>query len=66
MSNTELLAQFSTLPDHLKNEVADFIAFLQQKNKPNIPKERKFGGLKGMFIMSSDFDEQLDDFKEYM
>lgn len=28
--------------------------------------EPKFGALKGMFIMAEDFDEPLEDFKEYM
>jgi uncharacterized protein DUF2281 len=66
MDSSVVLTQFSMLPDNLKQEVADFIAFLNQKNKPKVKKPRKFGAAKGMFIMSSDFDEPLEDFKDYM
>jgi len=66
MDTSIVFKQFSTLPDNLKHEVADFIAFLNQKNKPRVRKERKFGAAKGMFIMSPDFDEPLEDFKDYM
>jgi hypothetical protein len=47
--------------------VYDFIEFLLSKTKQNknkiIP---KFGSAKGKIIMRKDFDEPLDDFKEYM
>ena len=66
MDSSIILTQFSTLPDNLKQEVADFIAFLSQKNIPKVKKERKFGAAKGMFIMSPDFDEPLEDLKDYM
>ena len=37
------------------------------KGKQKLPKkERKFGALKGKVWMSDDFNEPLDDFKEYM
>ena len=67
MENTQLYAQISTLPDALKAEVSDFVAFLQQKLKTEKKiKERKFGSGKDFFKMSPDFDEPLEDFKEYM
>lgn len=37
--------------------------FLLEKNKKH---SLKFGCLKGVFKMSEDFDEPLEDFKEYM
>ena len=67
MENAKLLSQIEALPEVLKAEVADFVAFLSQKQKPKKKiKERQLGGLKGMFIMSPDFDEPLEDFKDYM
>ena len=66
MDNSVIFTQFSMLPDNFKQEAADFIAFLSQKNKPKIKKERKFGAAKGMFVMSPDFDDPLEDFKEYL
>jgi hypothetical protein len=47
--------------------VSDFIAFLEQKSKVKAQKtERTFGYTKNFFKMADDFDEPLDDFKEYM
>ena len=67
MDNTQLYAQIAALPDTLKNEVSDFVAFLQHKLKSEKKiKERKFGCTKGFFTISPDFDEPLVDFKEYM
>jgi hypothetical protein len=51
----------------LKSELNDFIDFLLSKsNKRNNKKQPKFGSGKGKIYVSSDFDEPLDDFKEYM
>jgi len=67
MSNLTLYNQISTLPNELKKEVADFVAFLKNKaTKAKKIKERKFGYAKGFFKISADFDEPLEDFKEYM
>jgi len=67
MSDVQLYAQISSLPAELKKEVSDFVAFLKQKSKTEKKiKERTFGYSKDFFTMSADFDESLDDFKEYM
>jgi hypothetical protein len=51
----------------LKNEALDFIEFLIHKNENlKIPNHPKSGFLKGSFSVQNDFDEPLDDFKEYM
>ncbi len=55
--------------EQLKQELLSFLDYLLVKQnldeKPNkrIP---KFGCAKGTFKMSDDFDEPLEDFKEYM
>jgi len=67
MSSHSILTKLDTLPDNLKQEVADFIDFLVEKS--HTPKKKikpQFGSAKGMIKMSPDFDEPLDDFKEYM
>ncbi len=69
MDTSVLISQINVLPDNFKEEVADFVAFLQQKLKKTETeqiKERKFGYAKGSFEMATDFDEPLDEFKDYM
>jgi len=70
MENVILYTKLATLPENLKSEVSDFIDFLLSKAKKDnrnssFPKP-KFGSAKGMFKMNADFDEPLDDFKDYM
>ncbi len=67
MDNIILYSKLSALPDNLKSEVSDFIDFLTIKSKKKPQKVKpKFGSGKGTFIMKPDFDEPLNDFKEYM
>jgi hypothetical protein len=66
MEDKLIINQLQVLPENLKQEVLDFIGYLimkyskDQKNKP------KFGSAKGKYILAADFDEPLEDFKEYM
>ena len=66
MSDQAILQKMNALPDVLKQQIIDFIDFLSQKHKANqeniIP---QYGSLKGTFVMSDDFDEPLDIFKDY-
>lgn len=68
MSELELLTKVSQLPPNLKEEVADFVDFLIDKHdiKGLQKRKLKFGMMKGTFVMSEDFDEPLEDFKDYM
>ena len=67
MSDFQLYSQISSLPADLKKEVSDFVAFLKKKSQSKKKiKERQFGYAKGFFKMSNDFDEPLEDFKDYM
>ena len=66
MNHLPLHSKLASLPDELKSEVEDFIDFLAQKAKKNHPRAKpKFGSGKGMFVLMPDFDEPLEDFKEY-
>jgi hypothetical protein len=67
MTDPQLYAQINSLPPDLRKEVSDFVEFLKQKATfKTKPKERKFGYAKDFFKMAPDFDEPLDDFKDYM
>lgn len=67
MTDIQLYTQISSLPADLKKEVSDFVEFLKQKAKPKTRlRKRQLGAAKGLIVMSPDFDEPLDDFKEYM
>lgn len=69
MSTTQLFEEITSLPANLQEEVQDFVAFLktkaQKQQQPPLQK-RQFGAAKGFFVMSDDFDEPLEDFKDYM
>ena len=68
MNNLSLYTQINALPQHLKDEVMDFVEFLKSKAEKSKKKnkERNFGCLKGKIKMADDFDAPLDEFKEYM
>lgn len=67
MHNLLLYSKLASLPDDLKSEAGDFIDFLATKAKKKQKKVKpKFGSGKGMFVMKSDFDQPLIDFKEHM
>jgi len=67
MEKTQLYTKINYLPTNLKSEVNDFVDFLLSKRKKEIrEKLPKYGCAKGQIYMSQDFDELLDDFKDYM
>ena len=70
MNDEILIKQYSMLPDTLKKEVLDFVAFLltkyQQKTVEKSNKKPKFGSAKGKYTIADDFDAPLDDLKDYM
>lgn len=68
MTDAQLFTQISSLPSDLKKEVADFVALLKQKKSISSKRKTspKFGSLKGKIHLSADFDDPLDDFKDYM
>lgn len=70
MENLSLYNKIALLPEQMKEEVADFIDFLTSKARKQVSLQQKpkpqFGCAKGMVNLHPDFDEPLDDFKEYM
>jgi len=65
MDNILLYTKLSKLPDDLKSEVALFIDFLLNKNKKPTKTKAKFGSAKGIFKMKKNFDDPIEDFKDY-
>lgn len=66
MDNTSLHTKVVSLPESLKHELELFLDYLLYKSKNEIPRKHpKAGCMKGTFTMKSDFDEPLEDFKEY-
>ena len=73
MTSLSLYTKIETLPPALKEEAKDFIEYLLEKTKKKKKEteskkksEKTFGSLKGKISLSEDFDEPLDDFKDYM
>ena len=69
MNDTQLYTKISSLPPKLKSEVIDFVNFLESKKKSSrreTGKKRIFGYAKNTITLKPDFDEPLEDFKEYM
>ena len=66
MRKSSLKLDIESLPEALRQEVADFVAFLKMKhNVQGTNTSREFGYAKGKIKLSKDFDEPLDSFKEY-
>lgn len=67
MTNTSLHIEINSLPKSLRDEVADFVASLKEKqvnNKKKL-KRREFGFAKGKITIAKDFDQPLDEFNAY-
>ena len=62
--------KLALIPEQYLGEVCDYLDALHKRittSQPSeIKKHRTPGIMKGHFYMSDDFDEPLDDFKEYM
>ncbi|MGI8634278.1 MAG: type II toxin-antitoxin system VapB family antitoxin [Segetibacter sp.] len=69
MSDLTFLETVKLMPADYQQEVKDFIEFVWEKKmgkKPFVPEQRIPGLFKGKMWMSPDFDEPLEDFKDYM
>ena len=67
MTNTALHTKISNMPISMQNELLDFAEFLSQKKKLDQQKTHPQAGcMKGTFKILANFNEPLDDFKEYM
>lgn len=58
-----VLEKLRSLPLEKQQEVLDFVEFLEQKIRGK--RRRQAGSAKELVTISDDFDEPLEDFKEY-
>jgi predicted AAA+ superfamily ATPase len=65
MTDAQLYKELSYLPDSLKKEVIDFIAFLKQKTQPKEKKTRTLGLAKGKIVIKDNFDDPIPGFEKY-
>lgn len=65
-----IISKIESLPDYYQQEVLDFSEFLLFKVKQKACFENHsrggFGSRKGDYIMSENFDDPIEDFKEYI
>jgi len=69
MNGLSLMSKIDSLPLDLKQEVIDYVDFLLTKKVKKNKKVKKgmvYGWAKDSITMSPDFDEPLEEFKEYM
>ncbi|MBD2001173.1 DUF2281 domain-containing protein [Oculatella sp. FACHB-28] len=72
--DAEILQTITQMPEPLKQELLHYAKYLINNYSTDIPEEnlpsqkRRSGILKGTFVLPlpDDFDEPLEDFKEYM
>jgi hypothetical protein len=67
MSTSLLHAKIDKIPPDKLEEVNDFLDFIIQKAQKKEKPKPVFGSGKGLITyMADDFDEPLEDFKDYM
>lgn len=71
MTSLTLYTQIEALPSKLKKEAKKMLKEMlenqdKDKSKKSAIKKRTFGSLKGKIHLADDFDNPLEDFKEYM
>jgi hypothetical protein len=67
MSILDLVAKLEKLPPEKLAKIEDLVdSWMNEQPFEVIPEKRQFGVFKGKITMSDDFDEPLEDFKEYM
>ena len=72
MIQPAILEKLATLPEALQTEVLHYIEFLSarytdtNRETETSVKKRQAGLLEGKIWMADDFDEPLEDFKDYM
>lgn len=72
--DTEIFQTIAKMPKPLKQEILHYAKYLidnysADNSKENLPQKKRLSGiLKGTFVLPlpDDFDEPLEDFKEYM
>lgn len=66
-----MLDKYSKLPKEMQDQVLEYIEFLVLKYQGKLSEKLEesrpsnFGSAKGLIVMDKDFDQPLEDFKDY-
>ncbi len=67
MNTLELIQKIDSLPENKKEEVLDFVDFMLTRIElKSLKRKPVFGSGIGMLKLKDNFDDPIDDFKEYM
>lgn len=71
MISSQLMSTLDKLPTDLQAEILHYAEYLASKYASSQSEStqqpyRQAGSMKGMFTMAEDFDEPLEDLKDYM
>jgi len=74
MLNVDIMKAGDCLPELIAHSISGDEVVITRNGQPVVKivaitgekKKRRFGSAKGLIKMSDDFDEPLDDFKDYM
>ncbi len=68
MDTVSFVQNFNLFPEEVKKQIIQFADSLMSKQEEEAPNRitPKFGSDPGLFIISPDFDEPLEEFKEYV
>lgn len=67
MNTIDLIKKIESLPEESKKEIEKLLEKLTQSPQRKIKSMKELEGIfKGKIKMSSDFDEPLEDFKDYL
>lgn len=69
MEDLPFLEQIRHMPADAQQDIRDYVNYVWEKKlgrQPYDPKKRLSGVFKGKIWMSADFDEPLEDLKDYM
>lgn len=66
MATQDLFVKINSLPEDIRKELEEYVDKLLKRLKKEPKVKRPIGLMKGKIWISDDFDEPLEDFKDYM
>lgn len=66
MATQDLFVKINSLPEDIRKELEEYVDKLLKRLKKEPKKKRPIGLAEGMITIPDDFDEPLEDFKDYM
>ncbi|HRN36043.1 MAG TPA: DUF2281 domain-containing protein [Flavobacteriales bacterium] len=66
MAAQDLFVKINSLPEDIRKELEEYVDKLLKRLKKEPKAKRPIGLMKGKIWIADDFDEPLEDFKDYM